>query len=94
MRTAAPNACQQYNIACSRMNCPYGISRSYGPEDGCERCECDDPCRGYLCPDDAQCSVDITPDPQLGTAFTPICRKGLLLKPFTLSFTKANCCFS
>lgn len=77
MRTAVPDTCQQYNEACSRLNCPYGLSRSYGPEDGCERCECDDPCRGYICPDDAQCSVDITPDPQSGTAFTPICRKGL-----------------
>lgn len=75
-RTAEPDTCQQYKDACSRMNCPYGISRSYGTEDNCERCECDDPCRGYLCPDDTQCSVDITPDPQLRTAFTAICRKG------------------
>ncbi|KAJ6638506.1 Papilin, partial [Pseudolycoriella hygida] len=75
IRTEVPDVCQQYNEACNRLNCPYGISRSYGPEDGCERCECDDPCRGYLCPDDAQCSVDLTADSQLGTAFTPICRK-------------------
>lgn len=87
MRTSEPDTCQQYNEACNRLNCPYGISRSYVPDDRCERCECDDPCRGHPCLDDAQCSVDITPDPQLGTAFTPICRQGSLFSIATHTST-------
>lgn len=60
---------------CNALRCPYGISRTYD-ENGCEHCECENPCRNHECPEDSKCAVDLQADPEIGSTFTAICRKG------------------
>lgn len=66
--------CKSRYEACNALHCPYGITRTYD-QDHCERCECENPCRNYRCPDDSQCAVDLQPDPQDGSSFVPVCRQ-------------------
>lgn len=73
----SPDQCKARNEECISLRCPYGITRSYD-QDGCERCECENPCRGYICPDDSQCAVDIQSDPRSGSTFAPVCRKSII----------------
>lgn len=67
--------CRTQFEECNNLRCPYGISRTYD-SNNCERCECDNPCHGYLCPEDSKCAVDVQADPQLGSTFAAVCRKG------------------
>lgn len=78
--------CQTQIDECNALRCPYGISRTYD-ENECERCECENPCRGYLCSEDSKCAVDLRADPQLGSTFAPVCRKSML-EQFGKSKTK------
>lgn len=73
-RTAI-NSCEKYEDECTTLHCPYGVHRNYD-RDGCERCQCVDPCRDHRCPAQSQCSVDLTSDQQHGTAFIAVCRPG------------------
>lgn len=63
--------CQQQQEQCNVLRCPYGISKTYD-ENGCERCECENPCRDYVCPEDSKCAVDFS---QYDQSFAPVCRK-------------------
>lgn len=72
-----PEQCRSRIEECNSLRCPYGITRNYD-QDGCERCECENPCRGYNCPEDSQCAVDIQADSQSGSTFAPVCRKSNL----------------
>lgn len=65
--------CQAAAEQCNTLRCPYGVSKTYD-ENGCERCECENPCRGYLCPDDSKCAVDFS---QVDSSFAPVCRKSM-----------------
>lgn len=77
LRTAKPELCQNYAEECKSLQCPYGVSRSYDAY-GCQRCNCEDPCQAYHCPEGSNCAVDIQPDRRLGTTFVPVCRSSKL----------------
>lgn len=68
------DSCQARIDECESLRCPYGISKTYDAN-GCERCECEDPCREYSCPEGSKCAVDVVPDPTLGSTFAAVCRK-------------------
>lgn len=76
MPNVTADPCKQQADECASQHCPYGVHRSYG-HNGCERCECVDPCRQHRCPDKSQCSVDLTSDPQQGTTFIAVCRSSM-----------------
>lgn len=65
--------CVQHDEECQRLQCPYGVSRSYDSE-GCQRCECENPCRNYECGPEQDCAVDIQSSAQYGSEFVPVCR--------------------
>lgn len=74
IKASREDLCQNHINECNELRCPYGISRTYDEND-CERCECENPCRDYLCPEDSKCAVDIRSDQQSGSSFAPVCRK-------------------
>lgn len=73
LRTVKPSDCSIYLEECRSIHCPYGVRRTYGPE-GCERCECENPCSNQTCPEGHQCAVDIAPTPG-ELQFVTICRQ-------------------
>uniref|UniRef100_A0A182NVJ8 Papilin n=1 Tax=Anopheles dirus TaxID=7168 RepID=A0A182NVJ8_9DIPT len=67
----AVNRCEQYEHECSQLQCQYGTAKS----DGCERCQCNDPCADYYCPPGSQCVADVQSSGALnGTEFVAVCR--------------------
>ncbi|XP_040158601.1 papilin isoform X5 [Anopheles arabiensis] len=74
----AVNPCEQYDHECSQLHCPYGIAKSYDPANGCERCQCNDPCAGYFCPAGSECVVDVQSGGAFvgtGSEFVGVCRE-------------------
>uniref|UniRef100_A0A182PGJ0 Papilin n=1 Tax=Anopheles epiroticus TaxID=199890 RepID=A0A182PGJ0_9DIPT len=74
----AVNPCEQYEHECSQLQCQYGIAKSYDPSNGCERCQCNDPCAGYYCPQGSQCVVDVQAGGAVrgtGSEFVGVCRE-------------------
>ncbi|XP_058116992.1 papilin [Anopheles ziemanni] len=71
------NPCEQYENECRQLQCQYGIAKSYEPSNGCERCQCNDPCATQYCPPGSQCVVDVqgsgTVDGR-GSEFVGVCR--------------------
>lgn len=67
--------CQALIDECESLRCPYGISKTYDAN-RCERCECENPCREYVCSEDSKCAVDVVADPTIGSTFAAVCRKG------------------
>lgn len=66
-----PSRCEDFENECRTLRCPYGLRRLQ--VDGeCERCECDNPCAEYSCPDGQKCAVEIS-NTQSGE-FMPVCR--------------------
>lgn len=49
--------------------------KSYDSSSGCERCECENPCSDYECPEGSKCSVDVSSDEYGATIFVPTCRE-------------------
>lgn len=70
-RISREELCRQQQEECNQLRCPYGVSKTYD-EYGCERCECENPCRNYPCPEDSKCAVDYS---QYDSSFAPVCRK-------------------
>ncbi|XP_049281702.1 papilin isoform X3 [Anopheles funestus] len=70
----AVNPCEHYEQECSRLQCSYGIAKSYDPANGCESCQCNDPCADYYCPDGSLCVVDVQSSGS-GSEFVGVCRK-------------------
>ncbi|XP_053670896.1 papilin [Anopheles nili] len=73
----AVNPCEQYETECSQLGCQYGLAKSYDPANGCERCQCNDPCADYYCPPGTQCVVDVQgaePAVGSGSEFVGVCR--------------------
>lgn len=68
------NECEKFVKHCDALRCPYGVMKSYDST-GCERCECEDPCRDYECPSDSQCSVDIESGEYGESVFVAVCRQ-------------------
>ncbi|XP_022911513.1 papilin isoform X2 [Onthophagus taurus] len=56
--TSMENPCQIYTDQCKKMDCPYGV-KAYVDDNQCNRCKCDDPCEGFLCPDRSLCVVEV-----------------------------------
>uniref|UniRef100_A0A182JSY1 Papilin n=1 Tax=Anopheles christyi TaxID=43041 RepID=A0A182JSY1_9DIPT len=74
----AVNPCEQYEHECSQLACQYGIAKSYDPTNGCERCQCNDPCAGHYCPQGSLCVVDVQSGGALvgtGSEFVGVCRE-------------------
>lgn len=68
--------CGEFQNACRRLSCPYGIAKSYDPSSNCESCSCYDPCNDYACPESTQCVIDIQANREDGqTEFIPVCRE-------------------
>ncbi|XP_055847560.1 papilin isoform X2 [Episyrphus balteatus] len=74
--TMAPavNKCESAEDQCRLLQCPFGVRSEQGI-DGCQRCDCINPCADYTCPDDEKCAVDLSNDPSSKTKFLPICRQ-------------------
>lgn len=70
------NRCEQYENECAALSCPYGKHRVAVDEE-CSRCECDNPCADYECPDGQQCAVEVSNE--RSGEFKPECR--LINKP-------------
>uniref|UniRef100_A0A182J8P5 Papilin n=1 Tax=Anopheles atroparvus TaxID=41427 RepID=A0A182J8P5_ANOAO len=71
------NPCEQYETECRQLQCQYGIAKSYETSNGCERCQCNDPCDGHYCPPGSQCVVDVQGSGALdgsGSEFVGVCR--------------------
>ncbi|XP_021693567.1 papilin isoform X5 [Aedes aegypti] len=66
--------CESYNEECRQIHCPYGIARSYDPNNDCERCSCEEPCAAVRCPAGTECAVDLQSDYRDGATFVAICR--------------------
>ncbi|XP_070503265.1 papilin isoform X3 [Chironomus tepperi] len=67
--------CNLFIRHCDSLRCPYGILKSYDSNSGCERCECENPCSDYECPEGSKCSVDVSSDEYGATIFVPTCRE-------------------
>lgn len=70
------NRCEEYENECRTLACPYGV-RHIAVDEECERCECDNPCADYVCPEEEQCAVEVST--LRSGEFTPVCR--LINKP-------------
>ncbi|XP_055618805.1 papilin isoform X1 [Toxorhynchites rutilus septentrionalis] len=66
--------CESHNEECRKIHCPYGIARSYDPNNDCEKCSCVEPCANARCPEGTECVVDLQSDYSDGSAFVAICR--------------------
>ncbi|KAL7022058.1 hypothetical protein ACKWTF_012113 [Chironomus riparius] len=69
-----PN-CSLFIRHCDSLRCTYGILKSYDSNSGCERCDCENPCSDYECPEGSKCSVDVSSDEFGATIFVPTCRE-------------------
>lgn len=67
-------SCEVYDEECRNLHCPYGVARSYDSS-GCERCECENPCRDYHCESHQECAIDIQSHAEYGSQFVPVCRE-------------------
>ncbi|XP_049534828.1 papilin isoform X3 [Anopheles darlingi] len=73
----AVNPCERYEEECRLLQCQYGIAKSYDPSNGCDRCQCNDPCDGQFCPPGTQCVVDVQSGRAVdasGSEFVGVCR--------------------
>lgn len=52
------NPCTPYQEECVSLVCPYG-TEGYVDNNGCNRCQCHDPCRHANCEDGTQCVIEI-----------------------------------
>ncbi|XP_035896391.1 papilin isoform X2 [Anopheles stephensi] len=78
LESNAVNPCEQYEHECSQLQCPYGIAKSYDPANGCESCQCNDPCAGFYCPTGSLCVVDVQSSGAVvgsGSEFVGVCRE-------------------
>ncbi|XP_055921966.1 papilin isoform X3 [Eupeodes corollae] len=66
--------CESAVEQCRMLQCPFGV-RSERGADGCERCDCFNPCADHTCSSEEKCTVDISSDPSSKTKFLPICRE-------------------
>ncbi|XP_035782943.1 papilin-like isoform X2 [Anopheles albimanus] len=73
----AVNPCERYEEECRLLQCQYGIAKSYDASNGCDRCQCNDPCDGQFCPPGTQCVVDVQSGRAVdasGSEFVGVCR--------------------
>ncbi|XP_058060218.1 papilin [Anopheles bellator] len=73
----AINPCERYEDECRQFQCQYGLAKSYDPSNGCDRCQCNDPCAGQYCPPGTQCVVDVQSGGTVnagGSEFVGVCR--------------------
>lgn len=50
--------CEEAERRCTALRCPYGTLRYYDDRTRCEECYCNEPCRGFVCPDGTSCKVE------------------------------------
>lgn len=69
--------CSHFISHCDSLRCPYGILKSYDSNSECQRCECENPCAEYQCPEGSKCSVDVSSDQYGETVFVAVCRENI-----------------
>uniref|UniRef100_A0A0K2VB06 Papilinlike [Apis florea] n=1 Tax=Lepeophtheirus salmonis TaxID=72036 RepID=A0A0K2VB06_LEPSM len=71
-----PSRCAEFDRRCREAYCQFGLLRYRDDRSGCDICYCNEPCQGYSCPENTQCSEELyrVRENSDETAFRPLCR--------------------